>query len=191
MNAVPMTDTKQTIMAVARKMVQARGYNSLSFRDLAREVGVKSASIHYHFPTKGDLGAALARRYADDMAEHLDGLLIASQDQASCMRSYTDIFRRTLSSNNRMCLYGILAAEHEGLPTKVRAEVDRFTEVNVQWLVKVLSLQASAAGKEAVERRALAILAAVEGAQLVARGRGDVSVYDQAVEAYRAAGLLP
>jgi TetR/AcrR family transcriptional regulator, transcriptional repressor for nem operon len=43
----------------------------------------------------------------------------------------------------------------------------------------------------AIEQRALAIFAAVEGAQLVARGRGDIAVYDQAIEAYRAAGLLP
>ena len=56
------TDTKQAILDVAKARVQARGYNSLSFRELAKEIGVKSASIHYHFSTKGDLGAALARR---------------------------------------------------------------------------------------------------------------------------------
>jgi TetR/AcrR family transcriptional repressor of nem operon len=27
---------------------------------------VKNPSIHYHFPTKGDLGAAIARRYTED-----------------------------------------------------------------------------------------------------------------------------
>ena len=52
------TDTKQTILEAARRVVQSRGYNALSFRELAKEVGIKSASIHYHFPTKGDLGAA-------------------------------------------------------------------------------------------------------------------------------------
>ena len=55
-------DTRQTIMNAARATVQARGYNALSFRELAKEVGIKSASIHYYFPTKGDLGAALASR---------------------------------------------------------------------------------------------------------------------------------
>lgn len=40
-------------MASGRKMMQTRGYNGLSFRELAKEVGIKSASIHYHFPTKG------------------------------------------------------------------------------------------------------------------------------------------
>lgn len=185
------TETRQTIMAAARAMVQAHGYNALSFRELAKEVGVKSASIHYHFPTKGDLGAALARRYTDDGAEYLDGLLTASPDPATCISKYTDIFRAALLNNNRMCLCGIMAAEHDDLPAEVRTEVDRFTEVNVRWLVKVLSLAKPSVGKEAVQRKALAIFAAIEGAQLVARGRGDVAMFDQTVEAYRTAGLLP
>jgi TetR/AcrR family transcriptional repressor of nem operon len=185
------TDTRQTIMSAARTMVQARGYNALSFRELAKEVGVKSASIHYHFPTKGDLGAALARRYTDDAVVAFDGILATSEDQQSCIRGYTDVFRAALVNDNRMCLCGIMAAEHDDLPVEVRAEVDRFTEVNVRWLVKVLSQGKTGTNTEAVQRKALAIFAAIEGAQLVARGRGDVSVFDQTVEAYRTAGLLP
>jgi TetR/AcrR family transcriptional regulator, transcriptional repressor for nem operon len=184
-------DTKQVIMDAARAMVQARGYNGLSFRDLAKEVGVKSASVHYHFPTKGDLGAALARRYADEAIEIFDGFLEASQDVGACLRMYTDVFRSALSNDNRMCLCGIMAAEHDDLPAEVRAEVDRFTDVNIRWLVKLLSRGKKKAATGAIEQRALAIFAAVEGAQLVARGRGDIAVYDQAIEAYRAAGLLP
>jgi TetR/AcrR family transcriptional repressor of nem operon len=91
-----------------------------------------------------------------------------------------------------MC--GIMAAEREDLPTGVKLEVERFTDVNVEWLTRVLSLAKASGGKQEKEetgRRALAIFAAVEGAQLVARGRGDVGVFDQTIEAYRTAGLLP
>jgi len=70
--------------------------------------------------------------------------------------------------------------------------VVKFAEMNVRWLVCVLSLRQTArASAAALQRQALAIFAAIEGAQLVARSRGDVSVYDDIVEAYRAAGLLP
>lgn len=186
-----MTDTKQTIMDAARAMVQARGYNALSFRELAKEVGVKSASIHYHFPTKGDLGAALARRYTDDAIDIFDGFLEASRDVKTCIRKYTSVFRSALLNNNRMCLCGIMAAERDDLPAEVRAEVDRFTDVNIRWLVKLLSRGRSKMAADAIQQRALAIFAAVEGAQLVARGRGDISVYDDTIEAYRTAGLLP
>ncbi len=184
-------DTKQTIMNAARAAVQAHGYNALSFRELAKEVGVKSASIHYHFPTKGDLGAALARRYTDEAAAYFDELLARSSDPETCIRNYTKVFRAALLNDNRMCLCGIMAAERDDLPAEVRAQVDRFTDVNVRWLVKVLSLQKPKMDEAALHQRALAIFAAIEGAQLVARGRGDITVFDKAVEAYRAAGLLP
>jgi TetR/AcrR family transcriptional repressor of nem operon len=184
------TDTRETIMSAACAMVQNRGYNALSFRELAAEVGVKSASVHYHFPTKGDLACALARRYTDNLVVYLDGLLAASQDQQSCIRSYTGVFREALT-DNRMCLAGIMAAEQVDVPVEARAELTRFAEVNVRWLVKVLSLRKSRADTEAVQRQALAIFAAVGGAQLLARGRGDVAVFDQIIEAYRTAGILP
>ncbi|MDB5977944.1 MAG: TetR family transcriptional regulator [Nevskia sp.] len=178
-------------MDVARAMVQAHGYNALSFREVAKAVGVKSASIHYHFPTKGDLGAALARRYTDDAVMYFDSLLAASADPSTCIRRYTDVFRAALVNDNRMCLCGIMSAERDDLPAEVRVEVDRFAEVNVRWLTKVLSLQPSGIEPEIAQRRALAIYAAIGGAQLVARGRGDISAFDETVETYRTAGLLP
>jgi TetR/AcrR family transcriptional regulator, transcriptional repressor for nem operon len=189
---VTTSDTKQRIMTAARLTVQDRGYGGLSFRELAKDVGIKSASIHHYFPTKGELGGALAERYTSDFAEYLDGLLAEGLDQETCIRKYTDVFRNTLRNENRMCLGGIMAAEHKELPVEVRAEVVKFSEMNVRWLIKVLSLgKSTRVATKAIQRRALAIFAAIEGAQLVARSRGDVSVYDEIVEAYRAAGLLP
>jgi TetR/AcrR family transcriptional repressor of nem operon len=189
---VTMGDTRQRIMTAARLTVQDRGYGGLSFRELAKDVGIKSASIHHYFPTKGELGGALAERYTSDFAEYLDGLLDEGLDQETCIRKYTDVFRNTLLNENRMCLGGIMAAEHKELPVEVRAEVVKFSEMNVRWLIKVLSPGKNPrVATKAIQRRALAIFAAIEGAQLVARSRGDVSVYDEIVEAYRAAGLLP
>jgi TetR/AcrR family transcriptional repressor of nem operon len=187
-----MSDMKQKIMGAARLAVQDRGYGGLSFRELAKEVGIKSASIHYHFPTKGDLGGALAQRYTADFAEYLDGLRAAGLDRATCIRKYTEVFRDTLRNENRMCLGGIMAAEHNDLPAEVQAEVVKFSAMNVRWLTGVLSLQKQPGADEtAIAHRALAIFAAIEGAQLVARGRNDASAYDVIVEAYRTAGLLP
>src|SRR5258708_9839374 len=127
-----MTDTREAIMSAACAMVQHRGYNALSFRELAGEVGLKSASVHYHFPTKGDLVCALARRYTDALVVYLDGLLAACQDRQSCIRTYTGGFRDALR-DNRMCLASVLAAEHVAGPVEVRAELASFPAVTVQW----------------------------------------------------------
>jgi TetR/AcrR family transcriptional repressor of nem operon len=185
------TETQETILAAARLMVQARGYNSLSFRDLAKEVGIKSASIYYYYPSKGGLGAALARRYGDDLVAYLTELRATTKDWKACIASYTEVFRNTLLRGNRMCLCGILAAEREDLAPEVTAEVERFNALNVQWLSEVLASGKPKMAADDVRQWALAVLAAVEGAQLVARGSGDVAVFDQVLAGYRVAGLLP
>jgi TetR/AcrR family transcriptional regulator, transcriptional repressor for nem operon len=186
-----MLDTRETIMSIARTTVQAHGYGGLSFRELAKAVGIKSASIHYHFPTKGDLAAALAKRYSEDANAVLEAFLSESPDAATCLKKYTDVFRLALANNNRMCLCGFLAAEYDDVPEAVRVEVRAFADINVAWLAKVLSRIDKRLSLAKRRQRALAIFAAVGGAQLAARSRADVSVYDGIVASYRDVGLIP
>jgi TetR/AcrR family transcriptional repressor of nem operon len=184
------SDTKERIMAAARLTVQDRGYSGLSFRELAKDVGIKSASIHYYFETKGELGAALASRYTADFRDYLDGLLAQSLDTRTCISRYADVFRDTLRNENRMCLAGILAAEHKELPAEIRTEVVKFGEMNEDWIARALA-QSSTDAADDQRARARAIFAAIEGAQLVARSRGDASVYEGIITTYTSAGLLP
>ncbi|ASS58782.1 TetR/AcrR family transcriptional regulator (plasmid) [Rhizobium leguminosarum] len=191
MMAKTKTDMREAVMSAARATVQAHGYNALSFRELAKEVGIKSASVHYHFPTKGALGAALARRYTEDGAAYLTELLATSENATWCMDRYTEIFRSALANDNRMCLCGIMSAELDDLPTEVRTEVDKFAAMNVGWLSKVLSRAKPSASDQDLQEHAMAIFAAIEGAQLVARGCQDIGIYDRTIRAYRATGLFP
>lgn len=185
-----MTDTRETILTVARATAQAHGYNGLSFRELAKVVGIKSASLHYHFPTKGDLGAELARRYREDAAAAFAEVSARFADVGARLRAYAAIFRQALENDNRMCMCGFMAAEYDDLPDPVKAEVQAFADVNVNWLASILA-EADAGGETAHRRRAHAIFAAVGGAQLAARSRGDISLYDAIIDDYRAAGLIP
>jgi TetR/AcrR family transcriptional repressor of nem operon len=52
-------------MDLAEGHIRNAGYGGLSFRELPAEIGIKSASVHHHFPTKATLAAAVARRYGD------------------------------------------------------------------------------------------------------------------------------
>lgn len=184
------SSSREAILAVARKTAQAHGYSGLNFRDLADEVGIKAASIHYHFPSKADLGAAVAKRYWEDTAAVLESMLTENADPLRCLRRYPGIFRQSLESDNRMCLCSFMAAEHDDLPDSVKKEVQTFADVNVAWLSRVLSA-AGIADRDQSESRARAIFAAVAGAQLIARSRSDISVFDELIDSYRASGLLP
>jgi len=174
----------------AKRAAQAHGYNGLNFRDLAEDVGIKAASIYHHFPSKADLGTAVARRYWEDTAAHLKSMLAETPDPIRCLRRYPEIFRKSLESNNRMCLCSFMAAEYDDLPEAVKKEVQAFADVNIAWLRDVL-LAANVTGPEESGPRARAIFAAVAGAQLMARSRSDIALFDRIIESYSLAGLLP
>ncbi|MGY3539801.1 TetR/AcrR family transcriptional repressor of nem operon [Bradyrhizobium sp. USDA 4515] len=182
--------TNEAILAAARRSAQAHGYGGLNMRVLADEVGIKAASIYHHFPSKSDLGAAVARRYWEDTAADLDAMLAETPDPIECLRRYPQIFRRSLESDNRLCLGSFMSAEYDDLPEAVKKEVQAFADVNVAWLSTLL--RAGGIGDpEESEPRARAIFAAVAGAQLMARSRSDISLFDALIETYQATGLLP
>jgi TetR/AcrR family transcriptional regulator, transcriptional repressor for nem operon len=184
------SSSKEAILAAAKRTAQAHGYSGLNFRDIAKDVGIKSASIYYHFPSKADLGAAVARRYWQDTAADLESILTEASDPVRCLRQYPDVFRKSLESDNRLCLCSFMAAEYDDPPEAVKKEVQAFADVNVAWLSRVLSA-AAVVSPEKSDRRARAIFAAVAGAQLMARSRSDISLFDALIESYRVAGLLP
>jgi TetR/AcrR family transcriptional repressor of nem operon len=184
------TSSSDKILAVATKIAQAHGYGGLNLRALAGEVGIKAASLYHHFPSKADLAAAVAKRYWEDAAAALEVLSANTSDPVECLRKYPQTFRNSLENDNRMCLASFMTAEYDDLPEVVQKEVQAFADVNVAWLGKML-VAAGIVGSRDAKKRARAIFAAVSGAQLMARGRADIKLFDALIESYQAAGLLP
>ena len=169
-------DTRVRILDVAERLVQKRGYNGFSYADVAAEVGVTKASLHYHFKGKAELGAALIDRYAERFFAALERIDEAKGDATSKLERFSGIYADVLRER-RMCLCGMLAADYETLPQPMQRAVIRFFDETETWLAEVL-----AAGVERGELRlpgspraaAQAILGGLEGAMLVARPYGDV-----------------
>ena len=182
-------NAKQAILEAARRMAQAHGYGGLNFRDIGAEVGIKAASIYHHFPSKADLGAAVARRYWENTAAELEALSAATGDPIKALQAYPGLFRRSLEEDNRMCLCSFMAAEYDDLPDTVKTEVQAFADVNVAWLAKMLA--AVPVSDNTPDARARAIFAAVAGAQLMARSRADLGLFDTLIDSFRRSGLIP
>jgi TetR/AcrR family transcriptional repressor of nem operon len=187
---VMSANAREDILAAAKLVAQARGYAGLNFRDLAEQVGIKAASIYYYFPSKAELATAVAKRYWEDASAYLDSLLQNSPTPLDALRSYPETFRWALENDNRICLCSSMSAQFDDLPEVVKTEVQAFTDVNVAWLRKTLVAAKAARPKDA-EKRARAIYSGIVGAQLMARGRADIALYDSLIDSYRAAGLLP
>src|SRR5262245_52184368 len=95
---------REAILEAARRAAQAHGYGGLNFREIGAEVGIKAASIYHHFPSKADLGAAVAKRYWERAAAELEALSATAGDPAAALEAYPGLFRRSLEEGNRICL---------------------------------------------------------------------------------------
>lgn len=183
-------NAREAILAAAKSAAQLHGYSGINFRSIADEVGIKNASIYYHFPSKAELGAAVAQRYWQDTQAALEAIGADEADPYQCLQRYPSVFRKTLKDENRLCLSSFMAAEHEDLPEQVSREVQAFAEVNVKWLAEVLA-RAGLGDPQQCARRARAIYTAVAGAQLIARTQANVEVFDDLILSYQEAGLIP
>jgi TetR/AcrR family transcriptional repressor of nem operon len=156
--------TIDQIIEVAESQVRAGGYNAFSFREIAKQVGIKSASIHYHFATKEDLGVAIAHRYTARFEQQLDKLAENSAQPNDRLEGYIALFVQALTEDKQMCLCGILAAESDVLPEALQRAVKVFFEVNVAWLQGALF-----ADQPQAKAQAFLVLASLEGALMMSK----------------------
>ena len=184
--------TTDRILDVAERMIQVRGYNGFSYGDVAAELDVTRAALHYHFKGKAELGQALIERYADRFSEALDHLDATAPDAAAKLRGYVALYADVLSAD-RMCLCGMLAAEHRTLPNPLQRAVCEFFSANTAWLRKVLEegcADGSLRCPGTSEDTASMVLGALEGAMLIARLDGNVARFT-ATAKHLLAGLAP
>jgi TetR/AcrR family transcriptional repressor of nem operon len=175
LTAATGTSAAARILDIAEQLAQTRGFNGFSYADIAQELHVTKASLHYHFPSKADLGRALIERYHRAFAQALAAIDQQTHKPREKLRRYVGLYDSVMRKN-RMCLCGMLAAEYATLPGPMQDELRRFFDANEIWLAAVLE-----DGRETgdlafigpVRQRARGVLGALEGAMLVARAYGD------------------
>jgi TetR/AcrR family transcriptional regulator, transcriptional repressor for nem operon len=174
--------TSERILDIAERLVQVRGFNGFSYADIASELGITTASLHYHFPGKAELGQALITRYSQRFSDALERIDQDIPDARSRLEAYAGLYADVLRGK-RMCMCGILAAEYQTLPKPMRTAVTHFFDENQKWLAQLLTqgkADRTLAVTGPVEDVAQEILSTLEGAMLVARPYGDLARFDAA-----------
>lgn len=169
---VKSNEVAQEILDLAQSLFQERGYNSFSYRDLSKHVGIKTSSIHYYFPTKGDLAKALVVRYREHFRKTFSEIGIQSNDPKEMLELYLQLFIGAFRSSKRVCLCSMLASDFVNLPEVVQEEVRGLFSDNEEWIAKVLEEGRESGAfdfKGSSERMARMIFSALEGSTISAR----------------------
>jgi len=175
-------DTPQRILDVAEHLVQTRGFNGFSYADIAAEVGLTKATLHYHFATKAELGRRLIERYAAAFEGALHKIDSAAAGAPARLRAYVKLYADVLAED-RMCLCGMAAAEYGTLPAPMQRALQMFFAANEVWLTRLLD-QGQTEGylclRAPPREEAGMMMSALEGAMLVARAMGDPIRFERA-----------
>ena len=167
----------EQVLDTAERRMRAAGYHAVSFRDVAADVGIRSASVHHHFRQKSDLGLALIQRYRDRFLARLDELRDARPEER--LRAFCDAYRQSFRAEGAVCLCGMLGAESAGLPERVRMAVRDFFAASIAWVVEALPDNLPPPRRQA---EAMSMVAALQGAMILAATFEDPQLLDQAID---------
>ena len=184
-HGVDVGETVDKLLDAAEDAMRQRGYHAVSFRDLADALGIKSASVHYYFPQKEDLGVALVKRYSDRFFTALEAETEKARTPEDRIRAFCKVYRRTLTDTDQICLCGMLGAESCGLPAEVSDAVAKFLKANIDWVAKSLSGKLTS---QLRQQRAAHIVATLQGAMILSSSLKKHKIFDNAVSSLREGG---
>ncbi|GAS87480.1 TetR/AcrR family transcriptional regulator [Mycolicibacterium brisbanense] len=173
--------TADEILGCAKTLIVTGGYNGFSYADIAREVGIRKASIHHHFPTKADLVRTLVSGYRQEALAGLAEIERHVGDPVGMLRSYADYWQACImDATNPFCVCALLAAELPCLPREVADEVTAHFRALSTWITSILERGAKQnlfRIEKSPSADAEAFIATVHGAMLSARAYGDPKMF--------------
>lgn len=183
-----MARTAEKLMDLAQDYIQTRGYNAFSYKDLAHDLGIKTSSIHYHFPKKADLGEAIVQRYMNEFKKLYGSNVPDDGDRLEQFNTYLEPFIATSDTQVKICLCGALGGEYASLPESIQKELGNFIDYHESWLTKLLSVgRAEGIFKFNEEPAELArvIFSTLQGALTLSRAKNNSAHFDSAVLAVK------
>ena len=168
-------NTQRAILDLAESFLQDKGFNGFSYAHIAKELDVKNAAIHYHFPSKEVLACAVIQRYRDRFQLWINNARIKDLSPQEKLDWFFSIYTNTRADNGKVCLAGSLETEFNSLPASLREQTEGLTRELLAWLqatlnegreIGVFHFSGDPAGK------AVLILSSLQGALQMARALG-------------------
>jgi len=178
-----MSETQNRILDSAMGLLQSRGYSAISYQDISDEVGIRKASIHYYYPSKGDLAEAVVHRYRGEVQDVIKASLEErGADYWGLLDDYFHAYLIFDEEPHKICLCGSLAGEYPVLPQRVQQEVDGFFADQLDWIVLIIGkLQDASLVNAEADKKKLSgwVLSSMQGTLIIGRATGDMQrVFD-------------
>lgn len=121
-DTVEVRDSTQRVLDVAEALFLDRGYSAITLRDIADELGIKQASLYYHFPAgKEQLFIAMTERLFERHKVGVEQALAMGQDLRAQLRNVA----RWFGSQPPLRMLAIM---HADMPALEPSHVETLTQ---------------------------------------------------------------
>lgn len=136
----PRADTRSKILKRAESLFRERSYSGFSYNDISRPLGIKNAAVHYHFPTKSDLGQAIIERYQRLLARVMRNAPENAQQARQQLDGLFEFETRTHARGQQVCPLAVLATDYANVSAPMRHQGQQLVQDMIDWLGGVLEV---------------------------------------------------
>ena len=180
--------TRDQILDAAARLIHLRGYHGTSLDDVLRESGVGKGNFYYYFRSKEDLGFAIIDRVVERFLERTlePAFVDLTADPLDQVRAFLDRLLEVQRQRNCVggCPMGNLASElsdvHEGFRQRLADIFERWRVMLAATLERGRESGRLRADLDAASAAGF-VVAALEGAILMAKVTKDISVMEKCV----------
>lgn len=127
--------TRKEIISLADDLIRQKGYNAFSFYDLSKAVGIKTSSIHYHFPGKADLGVAVVDRQLETLSQLIEQSV--NDSPLEKLDRLIGIYAKTMAED-KVCLVGSLSTDLRTVDIRISEHLRIFAGKMLDWVSSFL-----------------------------------------------------
>ncbi|WP_108811273.1 TetR family transcriptional regulator [Sphingorhabdus sp. Alg231-15] len=168
---------REQILDIAERGYRQGGFAGLSFRDIAAALDMKSASVHYHFPHKEDLGKAVVERYTENLLDSLGAPDAPSDTVKNRLARLVNAYQAAYAEGESSCLCAVLGSVSPQLPLAVQEAVNSYFTRLMTWTETALAETEPSSNLNAPH-----IISALQGAMILSVAMGDARYLDEVAE---------
>lgn len=170
-----MQDTRERIIELAELLIKTRGFNAFSYKDIADPLEIRNAAVHYHFPSKADLGVAVLQGELDRI-NAVRNTALTEEEQLEKLVATFDEKRK----HGYICLMGSMSPDYDTFPPSMQQKLREVSDTIIERLSACLE---SGRAKKVfhfngtANDRAMLVVSSLLSSLLMARVKGDEIYY--------------
>ncbi|MCG6169454.1 TetR/AcrR family transcriptional regulator [Leptospira sp. FAT2] len=176
-------DTKEKIVTLARHYFQSVGFQSFSFQNIADDLGIRKASIHYHYPSKEELGLEVLEVYYKNFEEYTQTL----KERPPRVRLFGlfKLYEGYTGENGKICPFGVVGTEYHVLSPAIREKTLVLHNQHRDFLIQTLHdgmKEGSFILPLNVKETADLFMSAIQGSMQISRIRKDKEYFPKMIK---------